>query len=139
MKKLCLGLATLVGLISATIGFAASAVNKESGYFSTQHPLVSPTKAVKATLFPPTDITVTNASSNAIYVVVPNTPIYDLLYSNSQPDHIRNNGGAFYTNIALLDPNRNTFWNYTVCPRALVTVYGYPGSYKVNVDNEYCN
>lgn len=146
MKKYALGFAAVMSLIFATVGFAENTVNKtnkESGYYSSLHPLMNETKtaAVKgANLFPSlTDITVINASLSPIYVIVPGTPIDDMLYPNSSPDHIRNNSGAFYTDIVIEDPYSQIFFDETVCERALIIIYGTPNAYNVNVDNEYCN
>lgn len=134
MKKTALMLIA-TGLLSVA---TAAVAGPEDGYFSTLHPLVSATGG-KAPRFPATDITVVNASNNVIFAIVPNTPINDLLNPNSQPDHIRNNNGAFNTTLILQDPYRATFDQRVVCPRALVTVFGGPGAYRINVDEEYCH
>lgn len=134
MKKLCLSILAVAGMVSAPLVFADNAVAK--GYYSTQHPQT--TLSTNQTMFPPTDITVTNASSNTIYVAVPNSPIYDQLYAGSN-DHIRHNTYYGDTFISLQDPNHNEIWSRSVCRLALVTVYGNPGNYRVNVDRELCN
>lgn len=134
MKMRSLSLLVATGLVSSTVAFAGQSVL--SGYYSSQHPQT--TLAAKATLFPPTDITITNASNNTIYAAVPNSPIYDTIYAGNN-DHIRHNTYYGDTFISLQDPNHNQFWSGSVCRLALVTVYGNPGSYRVNVDREYCN
>ena len=134
MKNVCLTLAAVAGLVAATTVFADNAQLKQ--YYSSQKPLAT-ADGSKANRFPPTDITITNSSVAAIHVVIPGTSIHDTLYPTAN-DHIRNNNGAFNTSIILEDPYHTIFWNNTVCPRALVTVYGQPGSYRINVDNEYC-
>lgn len=134
MKKFGLGLIAIAGLISTSLAFATN-----DGYYSTLHPQTKANKTLNALLFPPTDITVINATSNIVYVIVPGTSINDTLFPSSQPDHIRNDRGAFNTPIVLQDPNRNTFFSQVVCPRAVITTFGNVGSYKVNVDEEYCH
>lgn len=134
MKMRSLSLLVATGLVSSTVAFAGQSVL--SGYYSSQHPQT--TLAAKATMFPPTDITVTNASSNTIFVVVPNSPINDTVYAGTN-DHIRHNTYYGSTTISLQDPNHNQFWSGAVCRLALVTVYGTPGNYRTNVDNELCN
>lgn len=135
MKKITYGLIAAAGILSASMTFA---LDQKSGYYSTQHPQTVVNKTLKA-MFPATDITVINATSNVIYVSVPGTSINDILYPNSQPDHIRNDRGAFITPIVLQDAYRTNFFSQSVCPRAVVTVFGNIGSYKVNVDEEYCH
>ena len=136
MKNACLKLAAVAGLVAATTAFADNAAQMK-GYFSTKTPsLVS--DSAKPNRFPPTDITVTNASAYSIHVVVPGTTIHDTLYA-TDVDHIRNYSGAFYTTITLEDSYHAVFWNQMVCPRALITVYGQPGYYRIINDTEYCS
>lgn len=120
----------------ATAAFADANVN--SGYFSTQHPAAkTASPAAAKALVPPTDITITNASNSVIFASVPNSPVYDMIYSGTN-DHIRHNSYFGDTHIVLSDPNHNVFFDSYVCRLAVMTVYGYPGAYRINVDKEYC-
>lgn len=133
MKKISLGLVAISSLISASFCFANTP--DLSNYFSTLHS--KPTAGLKATFHPPTDITIVNASTNYIFAVVPGSPVNDRL-SPGFNDHIYgyNTNDAY---IVLQDPYRDTFYSDYVCRLAIVTVYGNPGSYRINIDNDLCN
>lgn len=120
-----------------SLALAADVSNNDpKGYYSTQHPQ-SVSSKLKVTLFPPTDITLINATSNTIYAIVPGSPIYDAIYPGSN-DHIRHNTMYGDTQIVFQDPYHFNFFNSFVCRLAVVTVFGQVGSYRVNVDTEYC-
>lgn len=133
MKKLSLILSLFC---FSAYALAATTPTSFSGYYSSLHPLKA--RIAKAIIHPPTDITISNASNNMIYAIVPNTPIHDAIYPGNN-DHIYNHEGAFYTSLILQDQYANVFFNNAVCPLAVMTVYGTFGSYRVNVDNDLCN
>lgn len=133
MKTMRLSLIALAALTAVSLASAAP-VNL-ADYYSTQHPASS--SKTKATLFPPTDITIINASVSPIYAIVPNSPIFDLIYPTAN-DHIRNNTYSGDTNLVLQDSYRVTIFNNTVCRAAVVTVYGQPGANNIVIDTEYC-
>src|SRR6185295_5565392 len=88
---------------------------------------------------PPTDITVINASSNGIYVTVPNSPVNDYL-NPGYNDHVYNRDpNLWYTYLVLQDQYRGTFYAANVCRLAIVTVYGYTGHFRINTDSDLCN
>ncbi len=132
MKKLLLTACAVAGLAASSLSNAAP-----MNYTSTLHPGAG--AALNATLHPPTDITIINATNNYIYAVVPGSPINDAL-SPGFNDHIYNNNASAWTTYVLLqDPYRNTFFANNVCRLAIVTVYGAPGAYRLNIDNDLCN
>lgn len=91
----------------------------------------------KTLTVPETNITALNYSDESIYVVVPNSPInFEVFSGNSRT--ISRNGYYGSTQLVLQDWNRITFFNQYVCRRAIVTVDGRPGSYRVSVDGKYC-
>lgn len=134
MKTMRLSFIALAAMAAASIASAASP--NLADYYSAQHPALN--SKVKAVTFPATDITVINASTSPIYAIVPNSPIYDLIYPTAN-DHIRNN--TFYgdTNLVLQDTYQNTIFNRYVCRASVVTVYGQPGSNSIVIDTEYCS
>ncbi|MBA3660583.1 MAG: hypothetical protein H0W64_02550 [Gammaproteobacteria bacterium] len=135
MRKIQLCATALMSLFTASVAFASS--DMLSNYYSSQRPQA--TAAIKASLHPPTDITVINASTSHIYAVVPNSPINDLINPGFN-DHIYNtNPNVWSTLLVLQDPYRGTFFNANVCRLAIVTVYGTPGSYRINTDTDLCN
>lgn len=133
MKKAGLAI-VLTGLLSASIAAVAQPATTSIGYSGGYTAISSKTK----TLFPATDITIVNASDSVVNVSVPNTPVNDWVYVQSSPYHITNNNGAYFTPIVISDNYQFTIFNRTVCPRALITVYGSYGHFTWNVDEEYC-
>lgn len=135
MKKTLLILLTLTTM--ASTAFAAAPLSKlELGhYYSKQHPRTPGMNA--ASMYPATDITVVNATVGVIYTVVPNSPIYDV-NSPETNDHVRHDSLMGPTHIHLQDPYGNAFFDNYVCRLAVITTFGFPGSYRVNVDEEYC-
>lgn len=132
MKKLLVSACALATLAVAGLSHAAP-----MNYTSTLHPAAGMT--ANATLHPPTDITIINATNNYIFAVVPGSPINDTL-SPGFNDHIYNNNpSAWTTYLMLQDPYRNTFFANNVCRLAIVTVYGAPGAYRLNIDSDLCN
>ena len=134
MKKQIFSLA-LAGLLISPMVFAQN-VNMND-YYSTQHPQTT-ANSVKAALFPPTDITLINASSDIIFAIVPGSTINDVIYPTKN-DHIRHNTYAGLTHIMMRDPYNGTFFDNYLCRLAVMTVYGQPGGYQWNIDNELCN
>ena len=136
MKKRALSLFAALGFLSTSFVFASQTNLDLKGYYSSQHP----STVVKATttMFPPTDITVANSSSDGIYVVVPNTPIHDFVYAGNN-DHIRHSSYYGDTHLILEDPYHHVFFDNYVCRLAVVNVLGQPGAYHLNVDSEYCH
>lgn len=127
-----IALASLLAF-STTWAFAAADL---SGYYSSMHPKTG-VALKKAMLHPPTDITIVNASSNYIFAIVPNA-INDMINPGFN-DHIYNNNpGVWTTYLVLQDPFHNDFFRDNVCREAVITVYGGPGSYRINVDNDLC-
>ncbi|OGT56760.1 MAG: hypothetical protein A3F14_04380 [Gammaproteobacteria bacterium RIFCSPHIGHO2_12_FULL_43_28] len=135
MKKQSIGLTAIAALLAANVAFANNV--DLNGYYSTQHPQTM-SNSVKATMFPPTDITLINGSSDIIFAVVPGSPINDVIYPTKN-DHIRHNTYAGLTRIMLKDPSNSVFFDNYLCRLAVMTVYGQPGNYQWNVDNELCN
>ena len=134
MKTMRLSLIAVAALTAASI--ASSATLNLADYYSTQHPALS--SKAKSITFPPTDITVINASVSPIYAIVPNSPVYDLIYPTAN-DHIRNNNWYGDTALQLQDSYHGLIFNSNVCRLAVVTVYGQPGSNSVVIDTEYCS
>src|SRR5580700_10777970 len=133
MKKL-VALSAFFALLLSSLAMAATDV--ASNYYSGQHPLNN--TALKAkNLYPATDITVSNSTTDIIYATVPGTPVYDMLYPNNN-DHIYNDSYYGMTRVVLQDPYRYPFFDGYVCRYAIVSVYGYPGSYNVYVNSNYC-
>lgn len=127
------------GLLLLAAGLAAGSLAYASeGYVGVHRPLSTFSKK-SANLYPPTDITVINVASNAIRVKVPYSSVNDVLYPQSIPYHITHTGGSFVTTLDIKDMSyRNVFYG-SVCPQALVTVYGYAGNNTYYVDEEYCH
>lgn len=133
MKKFKLSIIAFASLASASIALAG---NSLSDYYTSQHPKTN--TAVKNLLHPPTDITVINASSSYIFVHIPGTNIMDLL-NPGYNDHIYNwNGNVWYTPLQLQDPYHSAFYNGNMCRLSIVTVYGNPGHYRINTDDDLC-
>lgn len=134
MKRIITSSLMGVALFAAASAWAYT--NPLYTYSSTMHPS---TASQSTLLHPPTDITVINASSSYIYAVVPNSPINDYL-TPGYNDHIYNyDPNLWWTNLVLQDNYRATFFNANVCRLAIVTVYGYTGNFKINVDTDLCN
>ncbi|OGT43297.1 MAG: hypothetical protein A3F42_07730 [Gammaproteobacteria bacterium RIFCSPHIGHO2_12_FULL_37_34] len=134
MKKVCLSLIAMIGLVFASVTFAAVA----NGYYISKHPLAFNAAAKGKSAFrPATYITIINKSSNYFYVTVPGTSIFDKLYSLENEYLINNNyGGDTY--VALKDPYYSVFFQNYLCHYALVNVYGGPGNYRIDVDSTLC-
>lgn len=124
-----------VALTLSSTAFAANPTLNQ--YSSTMHPQSG--NVLNTLLHPPTDITVVNASGDYIYAVVPYSPVNDYL-SPGFNDHIYNNDpNVWNTYLVLQDVYRNTFYATNVCRLAIVTVYGYTGNFRINVDSDLCN
>lgn len=135
MKKIYLCLTALLSFAYAAFTFAEPATTK--GYFSIVRPGIE--QSVKNALaHPPTDITIINASSSGIFVVVPNSPINDFV-NFGYNDHVYNSDvNSTFTYIVLQDPFHNTFFSSNVCRLAIITVYGNQGAYRINTDSDLC-
>jgi len=134
MKYFCSKILTAIAIVSATTAAFSQNLNQ---YGSTLQPLTSNT--VNSKLHPPTDITVMNASAGYIYVMVPNSPVYDFIRPGPPADHIYNYDPSIaFTNIVLQDPYRNTFYSAYVCRLALITVFGSMGNYSISYDDDLC-
>jgi len=135
MKRIIKSSLVGVALLAASSAFAYT--KPLYTYSSTFH--ASSTTAQATLVHPPTDITVINASSNFIYVTVPNSPINDYLQPGYN-DHVYNyDPNLWFTYLVLQDQYRATFYSANVCRLAIVTVYGYTGHFRINVDSDLCN
>jgi len=92
-----------------------------------------------AKIHPVTDITVVNASTSGIYAVVPNSPIYDFVAAGFHHHIYNNDPNIYWTYIELRDSYQQTFYTATVCPLAIISVMGYTGNYRVNLDDDLCH
>ncbi len=136
MKKMSALLLVAAGLTMSAATFAADA----NGYYSAQHPKMNLT-ATAANFAPATAITIVNGSQDMIYAVVQDQYGKDLLTDSvyqEKHDHIRHDTNYGTTRLVLRDPNRNTFFDVNVCRRAVVSVFGRSGSFRYNIDEEYC-
>jgi hypothetical protein len=132
-------------LIAATLASSVNAMPSQpaelskadlAGYYSSQHPHAG-LKAALANSYPATDITVVNATDNVITMAIPNAfSDYVQVEANN---HLRHQTLVAPTHLNLLDPYGNVFFDQYVCRLAVVTAYGQVGSYRINVDTEYCN
>jgi hypothetical protein len=129
MNKILSGVAMIASTLA--VSFAANAADVSS-YYSTLHPKASKTLSV-----PPTNITVLNYSEEAIFAIVPGTPINDMLRAGKS-DTISHDTYYGDTRLVLQDWNRYTMYDQYVCRRAIVTVDGRPGYYRISVDRKYC-
>lgn len=107
-------------------------------YYSSTHPRAIHGMQAGMASYPATDITVVNATVSVIHVVVPGTPIDDVKTSETN-DHIWHDYLTSPTHLNLVDPYGNIFFDRYVCRLAVVSVFGYPGSYRFNIDETYCN
>jgi hypothetical protein len=136
MKKLTVFLSLIISSLFLTNSIAAPVTM--SGYSAQVFKGLTPSFAA-ASFHPFTDITIVNASSNTIYMVVPNSPV-DQGIAPGYNGHIHNNDSNNYnTYVVLLDPSRQTFYAKTVCRLAILTVRGYQGSYSINEDFDLCS
>ena len=129
MKKHIL---SAVALIATSFAFANIA--NASDYKSIQGSL--PNKKIAATLFPATDITIVNGSTNVIYVSVPG--LNAIIYSGGI-NHITRESYYGSTFLTLRDPGNVAFHADNFCRLAIVAVFGQPGYYRITVDRELCN
>lgn len=135
MEKFKLSVVVIAGLLSSSIAFAGTNL---SSFYSSMHPKTD-VATLKTMMHPPTDVTIVNASSSYIYAGVFGTTIHDFVKPGFN-DHIYNyDANIWYTPLLLEDPSGNYFFNQNVCRLAVVTVYGYPGNYRINTDSELCN
>jgi len=130
MKKWFINILALTSLIWTTVIFA----NKE---IDNAYHIKKSTTVQNGISVPATNITILNYSEESIFVVVPGTSLYDLLYAG-RSDTIFNNSYYGDTRIMLQDWNRITFFDQYVCRRAILTVDGRPGSYRIMLDKKYC-
>lgn len=96
---------------------------------------------LKSYIHPLTNITVINASVDTIYAVVTANNIYQL-YQAVYPRgylHIYEDDLFDPTYLVLKDPYSNDFFSGYVCRRAIITVFGQPGSYLVQNDRDFCD
>lgn len=124
-------------ITSAALSQTALANNAlSSQYSSTLHPQAGQANTL---LHPPTDITIINATSDYIYAIVPNSPVYDYI-TPGYNDHIYNySPDLMSTYVILQDAYHNTIFSNNVCRLAIMTVYGYAGQYSINIDTDLCN
>lgn len=134
MEKFKLSVVALTSLLSTSIAFAGTTL---SDFYTTMHPKTN--VALKNMIHPPVDVTVINASTSYIYVRVYGTVVHDYLRPGFN-DHVYNYDSTMWSvPIMLEDPRGNVFYNENVCRLAIVTVYGNPGNYRINTDNDLCN
>jgi hypothetical protein len=132
-------------MISRCISFAicflftvtAFAGTSTSGYQLSDRPAMKSINPKDKVTFPPTDITLINASSDIVNVAIPGDTFTDVIFPTTSK-HLVNYHGAFNTPIAFKDPFYAQFFTGILCPYAVVTIFGRPGYYKVTVDSEYC-
>lgn len=136
MKKI--GLSILAASLISTAVAAMPAKQPNMQAYHGGYTALASKKSLNS-FYPMTDISIINASDNMIRITIPNTPVQDWLYVNASPYHVTHTGGSFYTNLLIQDSSYNTIFNQTVCPRALVTIFGSYGHYTWNVDEEYCH
>lgn len=134
MKKLLISMVAAVGLISAS-SFAGT-----NGFVAKIESAKSSKPTAKAAMFAATDITVINATPVALTAT---TPII-ATFGPGQHLHIQNFGSSSYTQVAIYDvavitPYTIPVFNSTVCPHAIITIQGQPGSYRWDIDEEYCH
>lgn len=134
MKKMLLVLLSALIFVATTeLTFAAAqpSAKPATPYFSTlKHP---GTKSLAKQSFVNygTDITVINASANPVELVVPNSPIDDLIMPNDS-DHIYNSEWSYPTEIILAD-RYGVFFDHPVGAHAIVTISREHNEYVVNV------
>jgi hypothetical protein len=129
MKKLGLSLLALASALWMNAATAAPTVGYSSAVYQ------GLTAKINAVIHPNTDITVINASSAEIYMVVPGA--VDRRIERGYNGHIY--ADVFYnTALVLLDPYRHNFQNINACRLSIITVYGYPGNYALNIDDDLC-
>ena len=128
MKKILIALATTLSLAAATTTFAANTGTNDY-YISSGDQIAS-----KAFVVPATNITVLNYSDEFIYLASPVN--YQIPSGNSRT--ISRNAYYDSTHIVLQDWNYTTFYDRFVCRRAIITVDGRPGYYRISVDGRYC-
>jgi len=93
------------------------------------------TKTFNAALVPPTNIAILNFSSDTVYAVVPGFSIPLLSGNANTITHPTYWDDSYLT---LQDPYHTPFYNRYVCHRAIVTIGGTPGYYRIDVDSRYC-
>lgn len=151
MKKICLSMLTVTGIVLAPLSFAET--QAISGYYSSLQSQTSSTSshslAASASAAPVakanlafadtrTKITITNSSRTAIQVEVQGTSIKDYLHTNTM-DYIRNGNYSGDTYIILKDAWGNQFWGGNVCNHAIIDVTNSPNTYNYIIDvDRYC-
>lgn len=107
--------------------------SKIAQYYSTHHPKPKLHGAAAQHPYPPaTDIVVSNNSADIIFVIVPFSPINDVVYPGTI-DHIYNDTLYGDTHLILQDPRRIIFFDDFICRRGYVAVYGGINAYNVQV------
>lgn len=135
----------LLSFCAVTFSFAAadvaknpsngsSAHAKPGDYYSTKHSQPKLNASAKGYPFPPaTDIAIYNGTNNIIFVMVPFSPINDVIYPHTA-DHIYHDTMYADTHIVLQDPQRFTFFDRFVCRHANIMVSGGQYNYHTTVD-----
>lgn len=129
MKKIFLSLVMLFSIIIASTTFAADA--KKNGYY-----VSNKTLSLKSSELPPTYIPIHNFSNNLINVTIPGQ--LDFYIRAGDTRNITHDSYYGNTRVVLQDPYRIAFWDQYVCRRAIITVYGRPGSYNITADPAFC-
>jgi|GEM_PF-5998072 hypothetical protein len=149
MKKICLSVIAVTGIVLAPFSFAES--QAIGGYYSSLQSQAASTsspslaasaapvaKANVAFVDTKTKILITNSSRTAIQVEVQGTSIKDYLHTNTM-DYIRNGSYAGDTYIVLKDAWGNQFWGGNVCNHAIIDINNVPNTYNYNIDvDRYC-
>jgi hypothetical protein len=135
MKLISRCLSAVICLFLVSTALAATSTG---GYQSVTRPVAISAEGKKTSLYPPTDITIINASADLLNIAIPGDTFTDVIGPTTSK-HLVNYRGSFFTPLALKDPYYTQFWTGVVCPFAIVTVYGRPGYYKVSIDSEYCS
>ncbi len=133
MKKLCLIALAAASVLSTATIFAYD--DGLSGYYSSQTPNGKLMASTNVT--PQTEIRITNAKAEAIYVTIPNTNFKDKV-DPGKDDFIKNDNVSGDTKLVLLDQSGNPFFEGYVCHYALVSTHGYKNSYGIQVSREKC-
>jgi hypothetical protein len=136
MKKFCLSVLAIAGLVSASFVYANNAYL--AGYSTTLSPPTS-SRLAKASLTNSfqTDIKVINATNEYFSLVLPNTSI-----RNDVPPHAPNNDhihnlASGHTSLILTNPMGVAFNLNDICPQAVITVYGFYNG-GLTIDSQDC-
>jgi len=122
----------LISMVASSVAFSATDL---SSLQASKSPL-NIKQGVQRFSLAPTDVIIMNFSRNLIFASIPGTSI-DMPVNSGYYGYLVSYDASLYFTLNIEDDMHVAYWSKTVCPRAIVQVFG-PLSSDVFVETEHC-